>query len=317
MSYNNHKFADNNDKTSAKLIKENIAANKYLSKSIMYYLVGICLLGLIGLFGLIGFSFFSVGFSTHSIVTKQKINISTPKITKTIPHDDSCYTQGLYFNQIDGYLYESCGLFGKSKLRRVHPNTGKVIHNVNVDPSLFAEGIWIHGDDLIMLTWKSKKLLVYDWRLLTLRNTYEFETTTGEGWGIAGNATNLMVTDGSHYIHFWDINEYHLSPTGSKIPVTLQLPNSPVSDVTLLNEVELVNSGELLANVYGSQFIMRIDVKTGDTKGIYDFKGVLEQYGDPSGTPEVMNGIAYNERTGDVYFTGKRWKSMFIFNIHD
>jgi glutamine cyclotransferase len=224
----------------------------------------------------LGLIFFAKGghWESNELV-KQEFTVSRPEIIAVIPHDASCYTQGLLFNNQDGFLYESCGRYYQSMLRRVDPKTGEVLLSVPVNPMLFAEGIWIVKNDLLMLTWKKKQLLVYDWRSLTLRSTHSFKTTTTEGWGITGNSTTLMVTDGSHWLHFWDIDEYTLSPTGSKIPVTQENPNATSTIVRYLNEVELVSSTELLANVYQRDVIVRIDVRTGVLMGLYNFSDIL------------------------------------------
>ena len=48
----------------------------------------------------------------------------TYKIVRAYPHDPQAYTQGLIY--LDGHLYESTGLNGRSSLRMVDLDTGHV-----------------------------------------------------------------------------------------------------------------------------------------------------------------------------------------------
>jgi len=55
----------------------------------------------------------------------------------TVPHDASCFTQGLALHE--GVMYESCGLNGHSSLRVVERATGKVLRtNPQVRHSVFV-----------------------------------------------------------------------------------------------------------------------------------------------------------------------------------
>src|ERR1700743_1083421 len=75
----------------------------------------------------------------------------TYRIVKVFPHDTSCFTEGLLYQ--DGYLYESGGGYlippagqvkdGQSSLRKVDLATGKVVQKVMLDPKVFGEGIAI------------------------------------------------------------------------------------------------------------------------------------------------------------------------------
>jgi len=46
-------------------------------------------------------------------------------LVKTYPHDETAFTQGLFFH--DGALYESTGLEGRSDIRKVALRTGKIL----------------------------------------------------------------------------------------------------------------------------------------------------------------------------------------------
>jgi len=197
-------------------------------------------------------------------------------------------------------------MYGDSRIQKIDLETGAIIDRVFIDKSLFAEGIdWVSPNSIYMLTYRKRQLLMFDLDTLKLRETYSFRTGTGEGWGISNNGTVMAITDGSDVVEFWD-------------PVSLKsVGKVKVKDhnrkIWGLNELEFVGKYELLANVYGSHKIARIDSRTGMVIGWYDFTGILQSHGDPSGNPEVFNGIAVDFPY--MYVTGKRWKSMFKISL--
>src|SRR5437899_1948670 len=121
------------------------------------------------------------------------------KIVHTFPHDPDAYTQGLVY--YDGFLYEGTGREGKSSLRKVELETGKVVQRVDLPGAYFGEGIVIWKDKLIQLTWQSKIGFVYD--RATFRQLRTF-TYSREGWGITHDGKRLIMSDGSSTLYFWD-----------------------------------------------------------------------------------------------------------------
>ena len=118
-------------------------------------------------------------------------------------HDRSSFTQGLVLH--NGYLYESSGLYGRSSLRAVDPETGAVVKMVKLESKYFAEGITIVDDKLYMLTYHEKVLLVFDLHSLSLLHSIPINTMTGEGWGLTNDGTHLIVSDGSQFLSFYEI----------------------------------------------------------------------------------------------------------------
>ena len=82
------------------------------------------------------------------------------RIVHVYPHDREAFTQGLEYR--GGFLYEGTGLNGRSTIRKVDLETGKVLQQKQVDREYFGEGITIVGDSLVELTWQSKRGFVYD-----------------------------------------------------------------------------------------------------------------------------------------------------------
>ena len=83
----------------------------------------------------------------------------TARIVKTFPHDTNAFTQGLEFNR--GALYESTGMVGRSGIRKVDLETGKVQKELRVSAPFFGEGITILNGQMVQLTWQHQTGFVY------------------------------------------------------------------------------------------------------------------------------------------------------------
>lgn len=59
-------------------------------------------------------------------------------VQKKLKHDSDCFTQGFVIHD-DGYMYESCGLYGKSTLKKLDPKTMEILKQVPVSAEYFAE----------------------------------------------------------------------------------------------------------------------------------------------------------------------------------
>ncbi|MBR5183128.1 MAG: glutaminyl-peptide cyclotransferase, partial [Bacteroidales bacterium] len=122
-----------------------------------------------------------------------------------------------------------------------------------------------------------------------------------EGWGLTTNGKDLILSDGSTKIYFLDPQSFRVR---SFKEVTMG--GKPVP---FINELEWIN-GEIWANVYTQDYILIIDPATGNVKGRIDCRGLL-----PASlrkpTTDVLNGIAQNPATGDIYLTGKYWPKMY------
>jgi glutamine cyclotransferase len=123
----------------------------------------------------------------------------TFEIAQAFPHDASAYTQGLAYH--GGFLYEGTGRNGQSSLRKVRLETGEVVHQVNLGPEFFGEGITIVKDKVYQLTWKSGLGLVYDLNSFRLLQKFSYP---GEGWGLATDGRELFLSDGTSEIRVLD-----------------------------------------------------------------------------------------------------------------
>jgi glutamine cyclotransferase len=219
----------------------------------------------------------------------------TVKVLATHPHDPSCYTQGLLWH--GGELYESCGLYGQSSLRRSDPATGAVRQRVAVPAAYFAEGLALVGERLLQLTWREGVALVYDRKSLEKTADVHYQ---GEGWGLCYDGKRLVMSDGSDRLTVRDPATFTAT---AEIKVTRD--GVPVDQ---LNELECVGDA-IYANVYMTDEIVRIDAATGRVTGSIDAGGLLTP--DEREKAEVLNGIAWNPETKRFWITGKRWPRMF------
>ena len=222
--------------------------------------------------------------------------IYTYEVVKVRPHDRGAFTQGLVF--LDGVLYESTGLNAESSLRKVDLDTGKVLKNVDVPAQFFAEGLAVLNGKMFQLTWQNNKCFVYN--LTNFEKMGEF-TYPGEGWGLATDGSRLIMSDGTDQIRFLDPATFE-----EKGRISVRAHGQPVNR---LNELEYIN-GEIYANVWTTDYVVRIDPATGRVVGVIDFTGLLAPE-DRDQTTDVLNGIAYDAAGDRLFITGKHWPKLF------
>ena len=225
-----------------------------------------------------------------------EIPIYTYKVINIYPHDPGAFTEGLVF--LDGALLESTGLNGQSSLRKVDLKTGSVLKRVEVPAQYFAEGLAVLGDKLFQLTWQNHKGFVYDLESFQLEKEFTYD---GEGWGLTTDGHRLILSDGTDQIRFLDPVTFEVRQT-----IHVLARGRPVDR---LNELEYIN-GEIYANIWGTDYVVRIDPATGIINGVIDFTGLLAPQ-DRTIDTDVLNGIAYDAREDRLFITGKRWPKLF------
>ena len=232
----------------------------------------------------------------------QSQNSPTPplgyQVVGTFPHDPSAYTQGLVF--ADSLLYESTGLYGHSDIRTVDLRSGRVRKSVPLPANRFGEGLALLAGRLYQLTWQSELGYVYDAATLALADSFRYR---GEGWGLATDGHSLIMSDGSDTLRFLDPGTFEVT---HRLAVTF----STGAPATRLNELEYID-GELFANVYQSDWIVRIDPRTGLIREVLDLAALPDKAKERSPGEEVLNGIAYDRATGHLLVTGKHWAALF------
>lgn len=219
------------------------------------------------------------------------------KVLATVPHDRATFTEGLAFS--NGKLFESSGEYKESYLREVDLATGKPLRQIKLDDKYFGEGIAILNGKIYQMTWREGICFVYD--LATFRKIREIKYT-GEGWGMTSDGKELITSDGSEWIRFRD-------------PVTFTVRRSirvlfQGAPLTNLNELEYID-GKIWSNVWGTDLMLRIDPADGRIVEILDASAVFPAAQRPNDPDAVLNGIAYDDKTREIYITGKRWPQMY------
>ncbi len=223
-----------------------------------------------------------------------------PRIIAEIPHDKSAFTEGLVF---DGpMLYESTGKIGSSQLRELDPATGEVIRKADLPPEFYGEGLAVVGDRIWQLTWKNGVAIEWDKPSMKPLRQVRVE---GQGWGLCYDGTRLIRSDGTDRLHFHDPATF--TETGS-VAVTFQ--DDPLHQ---LNELECVG-GQVWANVFMTDRIVRIDPATGKITAMVDAKRLVDDSRRARG--EVLNGIAF-AGNDEYVLTGKYWPTSFRVRLDE
>jgi len=247
------------------------------------------------------------------------------EIVGEYPHDIEAYTQGLIY--IDGFLYESTGITGRSSLRKVRLETGEIIQQRAVNPADFAEGLTEWHGSLLQLTprrrgnappWHLRKFfedlkrhfvnqigIIYDIASFEPRSIFEYP---GDGWGLTHDENRLIMSDGSAELRFLDPETF------------VELGRLEVFDgnepVESLNELEFVD-GKIYANVQRQDRIAIIQPDSGQVTGWIDLAGLKPLVPQPSSEPlhPALNGIAYDAAGRRLFVTGKLWPKVFQIRL--
>jgi glutamine cyclotransferase len=232
-------------------------------------------------------------------------------------HDPTAFTQGLQWH--NNRLVESTGMNGQSQVRIYDPRRGSTTDQaVDLDANYFGEGLcWFQNangrDRYIQLTWMDRTAFVYDAETLQVVRTFNYTTTTNEGWGITFDPKEqvFFVSDGSDTIQVWNLTFHEIR--SFRVSILLydqQLNKKPY--LSLINELEWdPNDETILANVWFQNAIVRIHPQTGQVLEVFDLSYLY-----PDRTPEadVMNGIAHYQGN-QFWVTGKYWPYLYLVEL--
>ena len=222
-------------------------------------------------------------------------------VISTLPHNSEAYTQGLTIYQ--NKILESTGQNNHSWIAEVNPGSGQHDKKVTLPGQYFGEGITVLNDKIYHLTWQNKVGFVYDAR--TYKQLREFKYDT-EGWGITHDTKNLIMSDGSEKLYFLD--------TTSLKPVKTITVMDGGTRVKKLNELEYIN-GYIYANVYETNWILKIDPATGKVVGRLDFSPIGNEIRSMYPNTDVLNGIAYDPKSKALLLTGKLWPKSYLVRL--
>ncbi len=220
-------------------------------------------------------------------------------IVNTIPHDTSSFTEG--FLVYNGDLYEGTGNKGFSKLLKLDLATGKTVKSVALDPEYFGEGITILRDTIYQLTYQEKTMFVYTLKDFKKIRTVKYDTPA-EGWGMTTDGKELIVSDGSSNLYYFEPSTFRLQRTQSITEAGGLAFN--------INELEYID-GYIYANQWQAPYIFKIDPATGIIVAKADLTDLTNRIKAKYPYADFLNGIAYDAATKKIYITGKKWPEMY------
>lgn len=222
------------------------------------------------------------------------------EIVNTYSHDPQAFCQGLAI--VDGVLYEGTGQYGRSTLRKVELETGKVLQEAALDQRLFGEGIAVWDQRIYQLTWQAGFGIICDRESFQEVGRFPIR---GEGWGLTHDGKHLILSNGSATLQFLD-------PKTFRVVRRLDVRDQGAW-VRNLNELEYAD-GAILANVWTTNRIAWISPQTGNVTAWIDLAGLAppEVRNDPDA---VLNGIAYDPPTKRLFVTGKNWPKLFEIRV--
>lgn len=223
------------------------------------------------------------------------------EVIHTYPHDPTAFTQGLVY--LEGFLYEGTGLNGRSSLRKVVLESGQVVQQRDLDTRFFGEGITIFNNRVLQLTWQSQTAFVYDLDTFELRTQFSYPM---EGWGLTNDGQKLIMSDGTSTLYFRD--PFTFAETGR---IAVRQGEKPVAN---LNELEYID-GQIFANVWQRDYIVRIDPQSGQVTGIINLSGLLSDADRGGQRVDVLNGIAYDAAGNRLFVTGKLWPKLYEIKL--
>ena len=230
----------------------------------------------------------------------ERVPVERVEVVHAYPHDRTAFTEGLLY--LDGRLYESTGLEGRSTIREVRLEDGKLVRQAVIPPQYFGEGLVNWGSKLVSLTWQHG--LGFIWDRATFKRIGEWRYT-GEGWALTQNGREIIMSDGTPQLRFLDP-----ATLKEKRRITVTAGGSRVSR---LNELEWVK-GDVLANVWMTDRIARIDPATGRVKAWIDLSALTAKV-PRRGADDVLNGIAYDAKGDRLFVTGKNWPVLYQVRI--
>lgn len=111
------------------------------------------------------------------------------------------------------------------------------------------------------------------------------------------------MSDGSHKLYFLDPQK--------KMKIVRQIEVFENGEsLNNLNELEVIN-GFIYANVFTTNYIVKIEPTEGKIVGKMDLSAIVEDVKNRYNGSLEMNGIAFDFLTNKVIVTGKMWPLMY------
>jgi len=222
-------------------------------------------------------------------------------IINTLPHNAQAFTEGLTIH--NNKVLESTGQNNTSWIAEVNPSSGEHEKKVILSGEYFGEGITVLNNKIYQLTYTTKIGFIYD--ATSYKKLGEFYYST-QGWGFTNDGKNLIMSDGSDKLFFLDT--VSLKPVRT---ITVTAENNRVKE---LNELEYIE-GYIFANVWQTNWILKIDPATGKVVGRLDLSAIGNQIRSMYPDADVLNGIAYDANSKSLLVTGKLWPKAYLIKL--
>lgn len=236
-----------------------------------------------------------------SDIIPEKLTFKTINI---YPHSKTYFTEGLEF--YNGFIYEGTGENGSSGIHKVNLTSGSAVQSVELDDKYFGEGITILNNKIYQLTYKAKKGFIYDLNSFALIDSFQFNSTTNEGWGLTNDGKNLIMSDGSQFLTW-------INPSDFLVIKRVEVGNNKTIFKNV-NELEFIN-GTIYANIYTTELIVEIEPETGKILSEISFPEMIKMYHNQKDRIDFMNGIAYDDKNDRLFVTGKLWPKLFEIKL--
>ncbi len=227
-------------------------------------------------------------------------------VISVLPHNSEAFTQGLVVH--NNQIIESTGQNGTSWVGIVNPASGEHEKKIILDKQYFGEGVTVLNNKLYYLTWKHRIGFIYDVRTFAKIGEFEYDKPIHQGWGLTHNNENLILSDGTDKIHFLDTTTLKVQRT-----ITVTDGNMKIKE---LNELEFVN-GYIYANVWQTNWIVKIDPATGKVAGKVDLSPLGNEIRAVDPNADVLNGIAYDKNSRAFLLTGKLWPKSYLVRLKE
>lgn len=223
------------------------------------------------------------------------------EVVSVYPHDPEAFTQGLIY--VDSRMFESTGRF-PSTVREVRLEDGAILARADLDMDYFGEGLTEMDGRLYSITWRNGAGFIWDQDdLSTPIGAFGYD---GEGWGLTDDEESLILSDGTPVIRFLDPETFAVMRE-----ITVTFRGQPVPR---LNELEWVE-GQILANIWEQDLIVRIDPETGVVVGVIDLTDLFPESERARPRDDVLNGIAWDAEGRRLFVTGKNWPRLFEIRL--
>ena len=223
----------------------------------------------------------------------KQFTLDDVRIVAVHEHNEGSFTEGYFFN--GDVICESGGYWGESAYYENNERKFKLSRTV------FGEGAVMLGGKLFILTYQNKLAYIYDAKTLKFKTLAQYPR---EGWGLTTDGTYLIASDGSSNLYLMD-TEYRLKKT-----LSVKSDGKPVSRI---NELEYIN-GDIWANIFVLDDVIVIDSATGKVRARIDFSKLYPEE-KRNKKADVMNGIAWNEKTQTLWLTGKYWDKAYEIDV--